>query len=881
MDSSYSYYSNQYEKPRTVGLDLPSNYYSLSFSKIEYKDISQDLGIPPIPKLEYPNIHYRCPKCFNFPLIEFINRNEEIIRYSCACHAKKVIKIEDLFKKEKNYMSFIDTNSLISNNESDPKKDEVIGFKCIEHKNKENNKFEYYCLSCHKNLCKYCIKKHLYDRDDLMVFDFQNFEADKKINEILNFENEKEKEKESEEENTSQINISKIAEFIEDTENNKKANDTKVLDISKNVCKSVPKNEKEKIHKNFINLINTIINDYLNYPNYLHFVNIENIYRVLIKDNLNKKEVMHKDYDPFIKLIYIFNKQVNNYRYRIFDKFEYIHRELSGKICPLDLKVKFLYNGCELDINKTINEIITESDKERKTMVIIVKEITVIDEIKIKEVKCPECNENIFINFDSYKMNLRDCSNGHNKYKILISDFMTTQKSNNFDPYLYCSICFKSSRYQNSFYECFSCKKHLCQLCKEKHDKFHQIVDYKEKNYICNEHNGIFQNYCIQCNKNICLSCEKDHKNHDYINLKDNIPDKKFTFNKMDNFRKNIDNLKYLIKTTINKFNMVIQNLDIYYKIYEELIKSFYDMKYKNYQVIDNILEFEKYTDKIIEDINKFFGAIDDGEKFRYLINIYEQMCNNNSIIGEIYIDKENINKEIRIINSLDQRGREGELINKFDSPYRNEEEIKNYCNITIDNNPIGFSYFYKFNKIGKYNIKYTFMKNLSKANDLFANCSCITKLDFTNFSSEYVINMDSMFFGCKGLKEINLLNFNTEKVISMRNLFSGCESLKEINVSYFNTGKVTDMSFLFFGCKSLTKVDLGNFDINNVEDLSLMFYDCDSLSYIHLPYYKTKDIAYVNDMYNKLKKGKSVNKLIEAIFKLKDYINSIKDLIE
>ena len=162
----------------------------MSFSKIEYKDISQDLGIPPIPKLEYPNIHYRCPKCFNFPLIEFINKNEEIIIYSCACYKGKRIFIQDLFDKEKKYMSFQ------SNPNKDSKIEEVVGYMCTEHKSYTSNSFiynnfEYYCLTkkCNKNLCKKCIEEHLQDGHDILIFDYQNFETKKKVNEIIEFEN--------------------------------------------------------------------------------------------------------------------------------------------------------------------------------------------------------------------------------------------------------------------------------------------------------------------------------------------------------------------------------------------------------------------------------------------------------------------------------------------------------------------------------------------------------------------------------------------------------------------------------------------------------------------------------------------------------------------
>ena len=44
-------------------------------------------------------------------------------------------------------------------------------------------------------------------------------------------------------------------------------------------------------------------------------------------------------------------------------------------------------------------EIITEDDKKKNKMEIKVVEICELDEIKIKEIKCPKCDENTFLNF--------------------------------------------------------------------------------------------------------------------------------------------------------------------------------------------------------------------------------------------------------------------------------------------------------------------------------------------------------------------------------------------------------------------------------------------------------------------------------------------------
>ena len=221
-------------------------------------------------------------------------------------------------------------------------------------------------------------------------------------------------------------------------------------------------------------------------------------------------------------------------------------------------------------------------------------------------------------------------------------------------------------------------------------------------------------------------------------------------------------------------------------------------------------------------------------------------------ITADILVDKNNVNGVLRIINSYEQRIKDGELEhNKNDLYFQNEKEIKENCNIIVDNKPIEFSYFFKFDKIGIYKIKYLFMENIEKTNDLFANCSSLIKLDFSHFNSDYVFNMCSMFYKCKRLKEINLSNINTENVINMSYMFYQCEQLEKLDLSSFNTEKVKDMSSFISICKSLKEVDLSNFNIKNVIDLSWMFYGCGSLTYINLSKFNTEDEIYMETMFS------------------------------
>ena len=126
-----------------------------------------------------------------------------------------------------------------------------------------------------------------------------------------------------------------------------------------------------------------------------------------------------------------------------------------------------------------------------------------------------------------------------------------------------------------------------------------------------------------------------------------------------------------------------------------------------------------------------------------------------NYIIGELDIKEDNQN--IRIINSYEQSNREY----KFK---KNEKEIKDNCKIRINDELIPFSYFHKFNKKGKYTIKYIFKNKITK----------------TNY----------MFLGCSSLININLSYFNTNDVEDMSFILCRCTSLTNINIFYFITNK-------------------------------------------------------------------------------------------
>jgi surface protein len=54
--------------------------------------------------------------------------------------------------------------------------------------------------------------------------------------------------------------------------------------------------------------------------------------------------------------------------------------------------------------------------------------------------------------------------------------------------------------------------------------------------------------------------------------------------------------------------------------------------------------------------------------------------------------------------------------------------------------------------------------------------------------------------------------------------MFNECTSLTALNLSNFSTSNVTDMSYMFNGCQLLVQLDLSNFDTTNVIEKNNMF---------------------------------------------------------
>ena len=131
-----------------------------------------------------------------------------------------------------------------------------------------------------------------------------------------------------------------------------------------------------------------------------------------------------------------------------------------------------------------------------------------------------------------------------------------------------------------------------------------------------------------------------------------------------------------------------------------------------------------------------------------------------------------------------------------------------------------------------------------------FDECKNLTSVDFTNFDTSAVTNMDSMFWDCSALTSLDLSSFDTSAVKGMWYMFYNCSSLTSLELSSFNTSAVTRMAGMFNGCSALTSLDVSSFDTSAVTDMDSMFSYCSSLTSLDLSSFNTSAVTSMDSMF-------------------------------
>ena len=299
----------------------------------------------------------------------------------------------------------------------------------------------------------------------------------------------------------------------------------------------------------------------------------------------------------------------------------------------------YLYNGNEIDKELSFIEQANDLDKNRKKMNIVVNknsdDINAKKELISKDIICPECKENILLDFENYKINLKGCKNNYKINNILFKEFEETQKID--ISQIICDICKlinKNTTHDNVFYFCNTCSKKMCPLCESKHDKNHIIINYDDKDFICAKHNEQFTKYCETCNENLCIMCEKEHNYfHKIIDFSIIFINENELIKSSEDLKIKIDEFKYKINIIKDILDNMINKLETYFIVNKNIIDN-YNIKKRNYHKLQNLYNLKNNNDKVIKDINDIL--IDKSKLFE--INKYPFYDSYENNKGEIYI---------------------------------------------------------------------------------------------------------------------------------------------------------------------------------------------------------------------------------------------------
>ena len=290
------------------------------------------------------------------------------------------------------------------------------------------------------------------------------------------------------------------------------------------------------------------------------------------------------------------------------------------------------------------------------------------------------------------------------------------------------------------------------------------------------------------------------------------IPNVYFKFPKNQKNNNDISNLLMNEINSIKEKNKInLNELNNIKNINNELINDNKKLK-ENINEINKEIKDLKEKIKLLQENNKI--GINENKLIEENNIIKEEIKNSknileyeNFIIATYNIKKDDINKDIRILNCCED----------------NKKEIEESCQIYLNNEKINFNFFYKFNTENKYTFKFYFNKLLTNTSYLFYECSSLISLDLSNFKTYNVTNMEYMFRNCIMLESINLSNIITNNVIKMNDMFARTYSLKYLDLSSFETNLVTNMNFMFSGC-NLNYLNISKFNTSKVQNFDFFF---------------------------------------------------------
>ena len=494
-----------------------------------------------------------------------------------------------------------------------------------------------------------------------------------------------------------------------------------------------------------------------------------------------------------------------------------------------------LAHNKKINLDKTIESLMTEEDKKTKKIKIFIIPLET-EKNPFKDFICPECLKPCHLSLKNYRINLSHASGLHNIDNIKFSEFEKNQKD--LFQKLNCNICKEKKR----IFECSQCDIYLCQECKNTHDnKSHKISNSEEIKYICNIHEQTYIKFCNQCDENICELCEKnEHSGHFISDFKELSPNIDGLYENLRKLKTGIDTFNNNIKEIIQKLNKVKENMEIIYKINENIINS-YSNSSTNYVELLNVIDINNFINKELENLEEY----DYGYNINKVIYLYNEMEEKNQ--------KAKLNYEFI---SFPENG-EDVVIPIFGEKFINNNLYK--CKIIFNEYEYDLSHkFYSSDlsyDYGQLSLIIKGINNIINMSSMFEGCDKIKELyGLTNIDTSKVINMKNLFYDCPNLKSLPDMNkWNTSNVMNMEGMFNGNRGLQFLpDISKWDTSKVTSMIYMFYNCENLISLpDISKWNISNNIDMRYMFCNCSKLtSFPDLSKWNPINVKYMTSLF-------------------------------
>ena len=132
----------------------------------------------------------------------------------------------------------------------------------------------------------------------------------------------------------------------------------------------------------------------------------------------------------------------------------------------------------------------------------------------------------------------------------------------------------------------------------------------------------------------------------------------------------------------------------------------------------------------------------------------------------------------------------------------------------------------------------------------LFANCTSLVFVIFSDFDTSKATDVSSMFEGCTSLPVADISGLNLQNVVDMQSMFKGCSALRQLTIKGINTSSAENMQSMFEGCTTLRKLDFAGITTSNVTNIQSMLAGGADLASLDIPQSTMTNVTAMKDMF-------------------------------